>query len=238
MLSINCVALLGFSPNPPLYTDEMRRAENHADRRHLRSASERELIVVDDDPMVLASTVLGMQAEGWQARGFADPLDALMYASDAEQTAILVDLKIPGVEGLDLVSAFCALGRHSVILLSAYVDVRTAVDAMRTGVDNVLTKPASMATLSEAVTTGLAALDQTQVSDLPTFTRRERQVAELMVEGNATKDIAKTLQISPRTVEFFRASLLRKTQSKNLVALTAALVQLGYRSGNRPGSGA
>lgn len=102
-----------------------------------------EVIVIDDDRALLELTLMSVRAGGYRAIGFHDPLDALMWASDAEPTCIVSDLKIPGVEGLDLVAAFCALNRHAVIIVSAFVDVRMTVDAMRLGVDDVLPKPAS-----------------------------------------------------------------------------------------------
>ena len=68
-----------------------------------------EIIVIDDDRALLELTLLTVRAGGYRAVGFHDPLDALMWASDAEPTCIVSDLKIPGVEGLDLVAAFCAL---------------------------------------------------------------------------------------------------------------------------------
>ena len=60
------------------------------------------------------------------------------------------------------------------------------------------------------------------------FTRRERQVADLMLGGKTTKQIAQILTLSPRTVEFFRAILLRKTQSPNSAALASALTRIGF----------
>ena len=184
--------------------------------------------VIDDDPAILRLTTMILEGAGVQVTPFADPLDALMWASDAEPTCIIVDLKIPGIEGLDLVSAFCALQRHAVILLSAYVDVLTTVDAMRLGVDNVLQKPVGEDALVAAVRRGRDILVSTVMPDTLTFTRRERQVAERLVNGRTTKQIALDLNLSPRTVEFFRASLLRKTQSPNTAALVASLSRIGF----------
>lgn len=189
-----------------------------------------EVLIIDDEPSILQTHMLLLQASGYAPVGFTDPLDALMWASDAEPTCIIVDLKMPGVEGLDLVAAFCALGRHAVILISAFVDVNTTVDAMRLGVDNVLLKPSNAEGLISAVERALQALAKTPTQDFLTFTRRERQVAEMIVTGRTTKQIAQTLSLSPRTVEFFRASLLRKTQSPNTAALASALTRLGFNS--------
>lgn len=189
-----------------------------------------EIVIIDDDASVLEMTLLLLRDSGFEARGFVDPLDALMWASDAEPTCIMADLKMPGVEGLDLVAAFCALGRHAVIVVSSYADVAITVDAMRLGVDNVLTKPATQNEMVAAVRRALDVLAATPSQDILTFTRRERQVAEHIVAGRTTKQIAIALSLSPRTVEFFRASLLRKTQSPNSVALAAALTRIGFHT--------
>lgn len=187
-----------------------------------------EILVVDDDPSILGATSLMFEEAGFSTLGFADPLDALMFASDADPTCIVVDLKLPGIEGLDLVAAFCALGRHAVIVISAFVNVTTAVDAMRLGVDNVMEKPVRPDRLVDAVRSALVALAATPRQEILTFTRRERQVAEYIVAGLRTKEIAQLLALSPRTIEFFRASLLRKTRSPNVGALVASLIRLGF----------
>lgn len=218
--------------NSRLGKPEDMAAEQSADQIAQSADLSHEILVIDDDPAILAMTLLTFREAGFQAVGFTDPLDALMWASDADPTCIVVDLKLPGIEGLDLVGAFCAFGRHAVILVSAYVDVLTTVDAMRLGVDNVLTKPTSPDHLLGAVRRALDILASIPRQDALTFTRRERQVAEYLVAGLTTKQIAQILSLSPRTVEFFRASLLRKTQSPNSAALASALTRIGFTPPN------
>lgn len=195
------------------------------------SSANRQVLVIDDDPAVLQSMLLVFREAGYEATGFADPLEALNWAADADPACVIVDLKLPGVEGLDLVSAFCALGKHAVILISAFVDVMTTVDAMRLGVDDVIVKPARPETVVAAVDRAQTALSMLSRAGAVTFTRRERQVAELIVAGRTTKQIAQYLNLSPRTVEFFRASLLKKTSSPNTAALASALTRLGIANG-------
>ena len=187
-----------------------------------------EVVLIDDDPAVLQGLLLLFSEEGLSPVGFSDPLDALMWASDADPTCIVVDLKLPGIDGLDLVAALCAVGRHCIILMSAYVDVGTTVEAMRLGVDNVIQKPADADMIVAAARRGIAQLASAPRREIITFTRRERQVAEHIVVGRTTKQIAQLLSLSPRTVEFFRASLLRKTQSPNTAALASALTRIGF----------
>lgn len=229
---------LGLSPlNSAESNGRLRKPEDMAAEQSSEQIAQgvdlsHEILVIDDDPAILGMTLLTFREAGFQAVGFSDPLDALMWASDADPTCIVVDLKLPGIEGLDLVGAFCAFGRHAVILVSAYVDVLTTVDAMRLGVDNVLTKPTSPEQLLGAARRALDILASIPRQDTLTFTRRERQVAEYLVAGRTTKQIAQALALSPRTVEFFRASLLRKTQSPNSAALASALTRIGFTPPN------
>lgn len=187
-----------------------------------------DVILVEDDAAVLELFRGQLEAAGFEVSAFSDPIPALMWASDAEPACIIVDLVLPGVEGLDLVEAFQSIGRHAVILISGYVDVDHAVRAMKLGVAEVRQKPISPGTLVSTVRGAISSLPSLEISNPPvTFTRRERQVGELIVAGQSTKQIAKALDISPRTVEFFRTSLLRKTQSPNSAALASALTRLG-----------
>lgn len=186
------------------------------------------VILVEDDLAVLGLLRIELEGAGFDVVAFDDPIRALMWASDAEPACIVADFRLPGVEGLDLIEAFRAIGRHAVFLISAYIDVTTAVGAMKLGVEDVVQKPVAAEPLISALRAATESLPSLEASNPPvTFTRRERQVAELVVHGQTAKQIAKTLEISPRTVDFFRTSLLRKTQSPNSAALASALTRLG-----------
>lgn len=189
---------------------------------------EDDVLVIDDDPSVLQSLLLTLREAGIPAMGFNDPMAALNHASDAAPTIIVVDLMMPGIEGLDLVSALCALEKHAVILVSAFVDVGKTVDAMRLGVDDVLQKPVADDVMEAAIRRARVNLKTVKPEADAGFTRRERQVAAQILGGRTTKQIAQMLELSPRTVEFFRASLLKKTGSPNTAALAAALTKLGF----------
>jgi len=187
-----------------------------------------EVLLIDDDVAQVAALISGLEALGIQAIGVTTSVDALMHLADLEPSCILIDLKMPQVTGFDLLQAVCADKRHVVVVLSAYVDVQTTVDVMRMGVFDVLQKPASMERVEIAVLEALKALAQRVQPEELTFTRRERQVAELLVQGMTAKQIAQKLSLSHRTIEFFRSNLMRKTQSPNLAALASALTRIGF----------
>jgi two-component system response regulator FixJ len=193
-----------------------------------------EVVVVDDEPGILHTLLLELGLADHVTRGFSDPLDALMWVSDADPCCIVVDLKIPGVDGLDLISAFTAMRRHAVIVISAYISVPDAVEAMKLGCKTVLQKPVPAGRLVDAVAEAVQTLGPVAFDEALTFTRRERQVGELLMQGLTTKQIAQSLELSPRTVDFFRASLLRKTCSPNTAALVVALGRIGF--GDVPGT--
>lgn len=187
-----------------------------------------EVLLIDDDAAQVAALISGLEAHGIQAQGVTTSVDALMQLADLEPCCILIDLKMPQVTGFDLLQAVCADKRHVVVVLSAYVDVQTTVDVMRMGVFDVLQKPASTERVAISVLEALKVLAQRIQPEELTFTRRERQVAELLVQGMTAKQIAQKLSLSHRTIEFFRSNLMRKTQSPNLAALASALTRIGF----------
>lgn len=167
------------------------------------------VLLIDDDLMLLDSLGQGLSDLGLKVEGVSTSIEALMQLGDLEPTCIVLDLRMPGVEGLDLLNALCSSKRHMIIVLSGFVDVQTAVEAMRMGAHDVLQKPAPLEVVYGAVTKALALLADRQVPEDLTFTRRERQVAEHLVQGLTAKQIALKLELSPRTVEFFRSNLMR-----------------------------
>lgn len=210
--------------------DDTRRSSSPPNGPALRPS----VILVEDDRPVLALLEMNLTEAGFDVTAFDDPIRALLWASDAEPACIVADFMLPGVEGLDLIEAFQAIGRHAVFLVSAHIDVKTAVGAMKLGVEDVVQKPVAIGPLVEAIWAAIGSLPSQDLdANEVTFTRRETQVAELIVGGRTAKEIAKALQISPRTVDFFRTSLLRKTHSPNSAALASALTRLGF-GGVRP----
>lgn len=187
-----------------------------------------EVLLIDDDAVQVAALVEGLGQHDIHVIGVTTSIEAVMQVADLEPSCILIDLKMPDVDGYDLLKAVCEDKRHVVVVLSAYVDVQSAVDAMRIGAIDVVQKPTSVERIVSVLQDGWKTLEgRIQTEDL-TFTRRERQVAELLVQGMTAKQIALKLDLSHRTIEFFRANLMRKTQSPNSAALASALTRIGF----------
>lgn len=189
-----------------------------------------EIYVVDDDPVVrdLLSIILGK--EGYDVVCFADG-DALLAATRGKDPlCIFLDVYIPGRSGLDILKHLHASRRGiPVIMMSGAGDIATAVEAVKHGAFDFVEKPFRgsdiVARLNEAVSAHLR--QRRQPGILPEkfpgrdqLTIREIQVLTHCVRGESSKETAKALGISPRTVEDHRSSVMRKVGVRSAVELT------------------
>ena len=191
--------------------------------------------VIDDDEAVRESLVFLLSTADLAAAPYESAAAFLEIAADA-RGCIVTDLRMPDMDGLELVRRLTALGIDiPVIVITGHGDVPLAVDAMRAGVTDFIEKPFDDDTILSAITRALATrsgadahrADQAaSARRLAVLSPRERQVMEGLVAGKANKVIAFDLGISPRTVEIYRAHVMTKTAAKSLselvrVALTA-----------------
>ena len=189
-----------------------------------------EIYVVDDDPVVrdLLSIILGN--EGYDVVCFADG-DALLAATRGKDPlCIFLDLYIPGRSGLEVLKHLHASGRGiPVIMMSGAGDIATAVDAVKHGAFDFVEKPFRgseiVARLNEAVSVHLRQRKRPGVlpENFPgrdQLTTREIQVLAHCVLGESSKETAKALGISPRTVEDHRSNVMRKVGARSAVDLT------------------
>lgn len=191
--------------------------------------SQKRVVVVDDDPGVLESLVGMLQIEGYEVAGFPSAMDFLEAGGDLEQSCLVTDIRMPGLDGLAFIGHLQATGRASwpVIVISGHADVPIAVTAMQAGAITVLEKPFPpkdlFAAIEEAMNLMVAAEPVAAISEARsryrTLSRRERQVLGHLLEGKSSKVTAQVLDLSPRTIDAFRANILRKMEAPNIAAL-------------------
>ena len=151
--------------------------------------------------------------------------------SDSVLGCILLDVRIPGLSGLELQQRLSELGSTlPIIFLTGYPDVRTTVRAIKAGAEDFLTKPVSSDKLLEAVERAIArhkatyrrksTLDVVR-SRIATLTPRERQVFELIVRGNMNKQIGRALGTTERTIKAHRHRVMEKMQVQTLAELVS-----------------
>jgi len=185
--------------------------------------------VVDDDPAVRDSLSFLLETADITARTYDSGPAILARADRLEPGCILTDVRMPEMNGLEMVRRLNDLGvRHPVIVMTGHADVPLAIEAMRAGVKDFIEKPfddeALLSSIRAALADGAEALEQEgQGAELRTrlesLSARERQVLDGLVLGQANKVIAYDLGLSPRTVEVYRANVMTKMQARSLSEL-------------------
>jgi len=176
--------------------------------------------VVDDDDSLRTALLRLLGAAGFEARGYASTGEFLLHAPSDRHGCLLLDIRLPGVSGLDLQAALQGRGvALPVIFLTGHGDVASSVRAMKAGAVDFLAKPVERAILFDAVARALA-LDAAQRmardeadrlrARFATLTPREREVFDGIVAGRLNKQIADDLGIAERTVKAQRAQVLAK----------------------------
>lgn len=203
-------------------------------------ADNRTVHIVDDDEAVRRSTGFMLKTSGFAVRSHVSGVAFLKELKTLEPGAILLDVRMPEMDGLEVQQALRERGvTLPVIILTGHGDVSVAVQAMKAGAIDFLEKPFEKQVLMAALDTAFqriedANVQQAQASDaavrIAVLSPREREVLEGLVQGLPNKTIAYDLGISPRTVEVHRANLMTKLGVSSLsdalrIAFAAGLGQ-------------
>src|ERR1700729_1037089 len=181
------------------------------------------VFVVDDDVSVRESLELLVRCEGWQPETFASAQEFLDYPRVLVPNCLVLDVSLPGLNGLDL-QRLVAAERTAmpIIFITGYGDVPMTVRAMKAGAVEFLTKPFGTDALLSAIRSSLersrAALGaeadrQGLRQSYASLTVREREVMTLVVSGRLNKQIGVTLGISEITVKWHRGTVMRETEA-------------------------
>lgn len=182
--------------------------------------------LVDDDGAIRRSVGLMLKTSGYRVKSYESGVDLLKDHRDLVDGCILLDIRMPGMDGLQVQQALRERGVVApVIIMTGHGDVSLAVRAMKAGAIDFIEKPFEKATLLGAIRQGLARLREVETGRLlagearvllQALTPREREVLEGLAKGLPNKTIAYDLGISPRTVEIHRAHLMAKLRVRSL----------------------
>ncbi len=191
--------------------------------------------VVDDDDAVRRFLSGLLQSVGLEVASYASAHEFL-EAGVADGGCLLLDIRMPGMSGLELQRALVERGFTApVIFITGHGDVPIAVQAMKAGAFDFVEKPFNNNLLLDRVQKAVAASGQVRGSRSAlkhlhqrraALTQRERQVLDLVVTGQTNKGIARTLEISARTVEIHRASVMAKMNADSLAELVSMVIRL------------
>jgi len=193
--------------------------------------------IVDDDASFLMAIARMLRASGFAVRTYASAVDLLAQPELDIPGCILVDLQMPGMNGLDLQEAL-AKESHKlpVVFLSGHGDIPTTVLAMRRGAEDFITKRAPKKDLLDAVKRALDrnareraenARLETLRSHFAKLTSREHEVLQHVVQGKLNKQIACDLNIHERTVKHHRTSITTKLNVHSSAELTNLWIEAG-----------
>lgn len=187
---------------------------------------ERVVHVVDDDPAFLCSVEALLGLAGFASRAYDSALAVLNAASQLSEGCMLLDMQMPGMNGLEVQARLNELGiRLPVIVMTGQGDVTTAVRAMKAGAVDFIEKPFDDDLLLMTIETALAAAvgrasRERKIADAVTLiamlTPREGQVLQGILAGRSTNMIAYDLGISARTVEFHRTHMLERLRTRSI----------------------
>ncbi len=196
--------------------------------------------LVDDDASVREALALLIGTVGLRVAPWADPQDFLARFDRDAVGAIVLDMRMPGLSGLALIDELRAQGvDQPVVMLTGHGSVDMCRRAFKAGAAEFLEKPvddeALLGAVQAAVRTHLALRRQDAAGREARqrhalLSAREREVLALVIKGQTSKQIARALQLSPRTVETHRAHLQDKLQVQTLAQLVrqyATLVDEG-----------
>lgn len=192
--------------------------------------------MIDDDDAVRDALGLLIQSVGLTVESFSSAVTFLERHTPERRGCLLVDIRMPGMSGLDLQEQLLAAGSSlPLIFITGHGDVQMAVRAMRRGAFDFLLKPFHDQELLDRIHHALkldAQLYDEQAQQraiqqrLDSLTPRERQVMELVVQGHANKIIASRLDLSQRTVELHRAKVMDKMQASSLAQLVRIAIRI------------
>jgi two-component system response regulator FixJ len=182
--------------------------------------------LVDDDGAIRRSAGFMLKTSGYQVRTYESGIELLKAPGELSQGCILLDIRMPGMDGLEVQQALKEKGvTLPVIIMTGHGDVTLAVKAMKAGAIEFIEKPFEKATLLRAIDEGIGRLREVEagrdlareaVVRLQALTAREREVLAGLAKGLPNKTIAYDLGISPRTVEIHRANLMTKLGVRSL----------------------
>jgi two-component system CheB/CheR fusion protein len=187
------------------------------------------IFVVDDDEFVREAMRGFLQEEGWLVEAYSSGEAFLDAYRPGREGCLVLDARMPRMSGLELLERLKTQGGGPpAIMVTGHADIRLAVRAMKTGAMAFLEKPVQydelLVNIERALelardSTALSSLRDAAARRMATLTSRERQVVEMVVEGNPNKQIAYVLGINQRTVETHRHTAMKKIGARTLSEL-------------------
>jgi two-component system, LuxR family, response regulator FixJ len=193
--------------------------------------------IIDDDQAMRDSLHFLLDSVGFRVTLFETATSFLETLPKLEFGCVVSDVRMPGIDGIELLKRMkAANSRFPILIMTGHGDVPLAVEAMKLGAVDFLEKPFEDERLTTMIEGGLRqaepaarneAVTQDIAARIASLSPRERQVMDGLIAGLSNKLIAREYDISPRTIEVYRANVMTKMQANSL----SELVRLAIRAG-------
>ncbi|MDH1520841.1 response regulator transcription factor [Achromobacter mucicolens] len=184
--------------------------------------------LVDDDDAVRDGLGLLLRSVGLRSAGYADPMAFLDALAQPVIGCVVLDIRMPGISGLDVLAQLADRSDLPVVMLTGHANVDLCRRAFKGGAMEFLQKPVDddvfLDAVQAAVRTHIASRDRLAVTQaaadrLARLSAREHEVLARIVRGMSNKEIAREFDLSPRTVETYRANVFAKLEAESLAQL-------------------
>ncbi|BBK44411.1 protein-glutamate methylesterase [Allostella vacuolata] len=202
------------------------------------------IFVIDDDDQVRRTIRSVFEEDGQVVEDYASCEAFLEAVAPEREGCVLVDARLPGMGGLELLRQLGDAGRRlPAIMMTGDSDVRIAVEAMKAGAADFIEKPVAAAELLASVARAQErsrdrsrppAWRAAAIGRVAGLTERQHQIMGLVLAGHPSKNIAADLGISQRTVENHRAAIMRTTGAKSLPALARLALAASWNGTDAP----
>jgi len=193
--------------------------------------------VIDDDAAMRDSLNFLLDAANFEVALFESATNFLEVLPRLDFGCVISDIRMPGIDGIELLRRMKLLdSRFPIVIITGHGDVPLAVEAMKLGAVDFLEKPFEDDRLIGIIEAAIChnepaakdeAVTQDIVARIESLSPRERQVMDGLIAGHSNKMIARNYDISPRTIEVYRANVMTKMQAGSL----SELVRLAMRAG-------
>lgn len=195
------------------------------------------IFIIDDQQSVRNALGEMLNVFGFSVETF-ESADVFLSSMDpARPGCVVSDVRMPGMDGLELVREFARRQiTLPIILISGHADVPMAVAAIKAGAEDFIEKPVDDTALVAAINRGLSRLFEEQSQQrsqeslnqqFSRLTPRQVEIFDLVASGFTSQAIAAKLQISARTVESYRAQIMEKMQAESVAVLVRQAIRLG-----------
>jgi len=194
----------------------------------MANVAEQYVFVLDDEPGVREIVARVLRGAGVRICCFDNPAACLARLRSQTCSLLITDLKMPDMDGIEVLIRVKRLAPWvPVLVISGYGDIPTAVKAMKAGAVDFIEKPFKKKDLTDKVKSILQQSASTDTSLDKPLTQTETSVLMLVLDGKSSKDIARVLHRSTRTIEWHRSHVMRKLKAENMLDLVKRVVAMG-----------